>query len=150
MGLETATVLTIIGLGLTAGGLGYGVKSGLNVKKAAKKLPTTARARVNQLNKQIEGKEKKLFTTTNPDTREKLRLEIQDLRDEKIILEKDLEQQHDLANELSGKDTQLAKSDTTARHGMTQNTKLLLATGGLVVAGAAVAYVVSRKRKRSN
>jgi len=147
-GLSAATIGTIAGIAVSGSLAAFSIHSVVKSRKEAKKLPTTARARVRQLEKQIEAKEKKLFTTTNEKTREKLRLEIQDLRDEKIILEKDLEQQHDIANELSGKDTAATvTAQDEAKPGMSGNTKLLLGVGGVLLAGGVVVYVATRKRK---
>ena len=85
-GLSTAAVVSIIGAATAVAGTTYGIVSSQAAKRAAKKLPTNARERIRQIEKQIASKEKSLFTATG-DKANRLALDIQDLKDEKTILE---------------------------------------------------------------
>ena len=136
-------------LAVTVGATVYSLKKNAKAASDLKKLPTTARARLNQLrDKLIPAKEKAILKTGEPNKAQKLSGELQDLRDEATILEKQLADQHELANEgLSGKDT-APQSGTSAGAVMSQQTKILLAVGGVAVAGGVVLYAATR-RKRS-
>jgi hypothetical protein len=113
-------------------------------------LPTTARKRLNSLRDNlIPDKEKAVLKAGNATKANKLQGELQDLRDEATILEKQLADQHELANEgLSGKDTASQSGTSAGAAGMSNQTKLLLAVGGVAVAGGVVLYAATR-RKRS-
>lgn len=140
-----SAAVALAGVGMAA----YGLKRQAKAEKDAKKLPTTARERIRQIEKQVASLDKKLTTATDPKKIETIRTDIQDLRDEKTILEKDLATQHDVANDLSGKtDPNAPPAVPLAKPGMSAQTKGLLIGGAVLAVGAGVLVIASTRKRR--